>query len=246
MKDGNIGVIDSGVGGISVLLDMVKEFKNERFIYFGDNKNAPYGNLDKNKLFELCEKNLRFMLSFNVKAIVFACNTVSVTLLKDLRKISPVPVFGVFPPVRKNVNDKRVLLLSTNLTAQRYSDYKITVFGLKNLAKDIENNADNLCNIDLKNHFSSMITEKGYYHTVILGCTHYCFLENEIYNHFCPQKVVSGNQNTVNRVSRFLKKSKSLYKTRRNGVEFIGENADFNFKFYNLVVKKYYNLNKND
>ena len=97
-----IGVMDSGVGGLSVLKRLVEVMPNQAFLYFGDNQNAPYGNKSKRELLRLVTSNIIYLLSYNVKAIVVACNTLSMGLMTEIKEFSPVPVFFVFPPFVKN------------------------------------------------------------------------------------------------------------------------------------------------
>ena len=101
MNNQSIAVIDSGFGGISVLHKLVEKFPNEHFIYFGDNDNAPYGNLSKTNLLRLVIKSIDFVKGYNVKGIVLACNTLSVNLFMEIKEYSGLPTFCTFPPVEK-------------------------------------------------------------------------------------------------------------------------------------------------
>ena len=78
MNNQYIAVIDSGIGGISVLRELIKSFPCEKFLYFGDNKNTPYGNKSKRDLLNLAIHNINILKSYPIKAIVLACNTLSV------------------------------------------------------------------------------------------------------------------------------------------------------------------------
>ena len=95
MKQGYIAVIDSGIGGISLLSDLIKNFPNEKFLYLGDNNNAPYGEKSKHELIALTMKNIDYVKSFGIKAIVFACNTISVNILLNTMEYSNLPVYGM-------------------------------------------------------------------------------------------------------------------------------------------------------
>ena len=70
-----IAVIDSGVGGISVLRELIGIMPNENYIYFGDSKNAPYGSKTRHEVLSLTRKNLAFLKKKGIKALVIACNT---------------------------------------------------------------------------------------------------------------------------------------------------------------------------
>ena len=70
-----IAVIDSGVGGISVLKELIRQMPNERFLYLGDSANAPYGSRDRADVLRITRENLQFLLARGIKALVIACNT---------------------------------------------------------------------------------------------------------------------------------------------------------------------------
>ena len=88
MNNRFIAVLDSGVGGLSVLSVLEKKFPNERFLYFGDNGNAPYGNRSKQNLLSITLKNIDYIKSYDVKAIVVACNTLSVNIIYNIKEYS--------------------------------------------------------------------------------------------------------------------------------------------------------------
>jgi len=103
-----IGVFDSGVGGLTVLKEIIKEVPRESTIYFGDTERFPYGprNLEQVKNFVF--KATEFLKEKNVKIIVIACNTGSVAALKELKERSEIPAIGVIEPgVRTAVNNTK-------------------------------------------------------------------------------------------------------------------------------------------
>lgn len=248
MNDGYIVVFDSGVGGLSVLSELIKIMPNERYIYFGDNDNAPYGQKGERELLSLFSNALLEMSFFPIKALVLACNTLSVTIIDDIKKMVSVPVFGVFPPVEsyQGKNNKTLLLCTPN-TAKKYAlkFSGIDVLSLPYLAKDIEEKIFSLYKLDIDYHllsgqfYSEEIKSFNFftkYNRVILGCTHYFFVKNKILDHFDHQKILSGNKNTANYIKNYLIKSKSLVKYKRNELLFLGNNALFNQKVYTNVV----------
>ena len=137
MRNDFIAVIDSGIGGISVLNTLTKNLEGERFLYFGDNDNAPYGNKSKRELLSLTMRNIDYVKSFGVKAIVLACNTLSVNLIDEVKNYSGVAVFGIFPPIESLVmSGGETLLLATVRTAERYVGIKgVHSVGLPTLAQ---------------------------------------------------------------------------------------------------------------
>lgn len=234
MKFQRVAVIDSGIGGMSVLKELVEVFPQCNFIYFGDNKNAPYGNRTIADLYSISLSNLSFVLSFNVDAVVFACNTVSVSVLQFLRDFSPVPLFGIYPPIESEmVQGNSVLLLATDVTADKYRGLKNVVsVGLSGLVKHIEDNKFDLKNLDVAKFLPS---NKTSFDTVILGCTHFNFVKNQIFNHFCPRKIISGCENVILNVKKVFNVPKTLDKSYRNHIIFVGENANENRIFWQKI-----------
>ncbi len=226
-----IAVLDSGLGGISVLKSLKKEYPFENYIYFGDNENAPYGNKTVDELFEITKRNVDVLKKYPLKAIVLGCNTLSVNLKDEIEKYARVLVVGVYPPVDKiDLKNNRTLLLSTKRTAERYRKIKyLDVLGLENLAIEIENNPFRLDNIDLEKNLRQSVGEfidkKGVYDVVILGCTHYEFIKNKILDHFCPKKILCSSDFVAQELSLYLSKSKSQVKHNQNETLFIGKNA---------------------
>lgn len=251
MNNGYIGVLDSGVGGISTLLELIKVMPNERYLYFGDNKNAPYGNRTERDLLSLTARNIFYLGTFGLKAIVLACNTLSVTVSENLRSIINVPTFGVFPPVEKAaLSGERTLLLATPRTIENYhrtARYdNVYPVALPNLAATIENDAGNLENADVDGELTRALTldglsaydKAGAFDNVILGCTHYAFVENKIFNHFKPKILSNGNFYTAKLVRKKLKTLKSSVNNKGFELTFVGENARFNETFFEKVVNR--------
>ena len=134
-KDKAIGVFDSGLGGVSVLKELVQAMPNEKFLYYGDSANAPYGIKTKEEITERCENIIEFFLSKGVKAIVIACNTATSAAANILReKYSYLPIIGMEPALKVAADGKvhnTIVVMATPLTLKetkfnnlmaRYSD----------------------------------------------------------------------------------------------------------------------------
>ena len=115
-----IGVFDSGVGGISVLRALTKRLPRERFVYFGDSANAPYGVKSKEQILHLSREAVKRLCAFDVKAIVIACNTATAASAEELRLAHPhLPILGVEPAIRPaalSASHPKVLILATPMT----------------------------------------------------------------------------------------------------------------------------------
>ena len=286
MSGKKIGVFDSGLGGLSVLRCLTAFFPAESFVYFGDNSSAPYGDMSLRRLRQKAFEGLIFLLSFNVKAVVVACNTLSVNCLSFLKTVSPVPVVGVFPPVEGALmRGEKTLLLSTPKTAEYYGNNpslynRLSIYPLRRLAGEIECYAKSSAPF-IRPCFAARKTsaEKGKplaalkpakresaafvcenppvfspfdnlkplcpprtFDTVILGCTHYFFASENIFEHFCPQKIYGGEIFTCFALNRVLNKMGKNKINRKNiaisKILFVGKCGIINKNFWLKHVKR--------
>ena len=159
-----IGVFDSGVGGISVLRELVKIMPNENYLYFGDSINAPYGTKEVSVIRELTIKNIEKLLDMGAKSIVVACNTATSAAVRVLRQMYPeIPLVGIEPAIKPAVEYKeksRVVVMATPMTLKQekfqnlmekydFSGKKIILFatsggsGFGNTVKELQPSAPN-------------------------------------------------------------------------------------------------------
>ena len=134
-KRQRIGIFDSGLGGTTVLKEMMKALPNEDYIYYGDNGNFPYGSgKTKNEIQKLTERILDFFVKNNCKLVIVACNTASTAAIDYLREKFPLPILGIVEAgikiARKNTKTKNIAVISTKFTAESH--------GYKNKAKMID------------------------------------------------------------------------------------------------------------
>ena len=195
-----IGFFDSGVGGISVLREAVKLMPNENFIYFGDSLNAPYGTKPIEEVQALSVKNAEMLIEKGVKAIVIACNTATSVAAEILRdKYPDIPVVGVEPALKPALMYKenpKVLVMATDVTLrerkfntllEKYRDLgEVFLLPCPGLMEWVEKGV--LEGEDLEKFLTNIL--KPYINNVdavVLGCTHYPFLEKTI------EKIIGGN-----------------------------------------------------
>lgn len=237
MNSGYIAILDSGIGGFAVLAEAARLLRGERFLYFGDNKNAPYGSKTKWELYSLLRKNLDAVFKYNVKVVIVGCNTLSVSVLPIVAPTLKIPVFGVYPPVGKSRG--KTFLFATPVTCSYYGKENLTLFPLPDLATDIEKHKTDLSAVDIKKHLGAFAecSPDARPDTVILGCTHYFFVKKQFIDHFCPRKIVSGERETAKALAKFIRTNGLKAKNQKFTVDFIGENSEENFEFYNSVVK---------
>ena len=114
MNNNPIGVFDSGIGGLSVLRQIIKLLPNEKYIYYADTDNVPYGLKTKEQILEYVENAIDFLNSKKVKAIVVACNTATSVAIKDLRSDYNIPIIGIEPAIKpaiENRKNKKIIYL---------------------------------------------------------------------------------------------------------------------------------------
>ncbi len=217
-----IGLFDSGVGGISVLKTAFKLMPSENYIYYGDNLNAPYGEKSEEQIKALSLDAAGFLYAKGVKAVVIACNTATSTSVYEMREKFNFPVISMEPAVKPALNgtqDGRVLVLATpaTVTQERYLSLldklgagdRVVSVGCSGLVELIEQGRTDEKSVHdyLKHLLAYLSGEK--ISAVVLGCTHYAFVENEIksyldaaFNTDC--RVFDGRHGTVRHLKNVL------------------------------------------
>lgn len=205
MDNRPIGVFDSGVGGLTVASQIIKQLDNEEIVYFGDTARVPYGSKSKETVTKFSMQDVRFLLSKNVKAVVIACNTASANSLENLIKSFDIPIFGVVIPgaaqaVRTSKNKKiGVIATSSTIKSGAYQkainekDSLISVFSkacplFVPLAEEGWANEE-ITYLTAQKYLGELM-EKDV-DTIVMGCTHYPLLRN------CIKQVVGKNVSLV-------------------------------------------------
>jgi glutamate racemase len=193
-----IGVFDSGVGGLTVLKHLIHAMPGEEFVYLGDTARVPYGNKSPETIRHYTRQCVNFLLSFDVKAIVIACNTASALALDLAREISPVPVIGMIHPAAAAAielsDTKKIGVIGTRATIGSHAyELAINTFA-KEQGQHIEVFAKAcplfvpLAEEDFGNHPSAAMIAHEYLDeflslgidVIVLGCTHYPLLKELI------------------------------------------------------------------
>jgi len=190
----NIGVFDSGVGGLWILKHLRAELPGYNYVFFGDQGHVPYGDKSKDEIRDFSEGITRFLISKNCKIIVIACNTASAASLKYLREKFPEVIFvGLEPavkPATEITKTKRIGILATPMTFQG-DLFNSSVDKYANGIEIFKNTCDGLVLEIEKGDFDGQrtkeILEGALYpmleenvDTVVLGCTHYPLVIGEI------------------------------------------------------------------
>lgn len=240
-KNDYIAVYDSGIGGLNVLKLLKKYMPYENYLYFGDNKNAPYGNLKSESLIKLAIKNVKTLENYGIKGVVLACNTLSAVCYEKLIKRFKLKFIQTLPPLKYNFYDDKTYLICTANTAKSnfVKKYKgsVKVMPALTLASKIENNVFALNKVDdaLFKHLSQK--QVG---TIILGCTHYAFLLSKFVKEFNGVQIIQPEFLTMLKLNEFLSENNLKNDTSYDGkIRFIGENAYYNrYVYENFCLKK--------
>ncbi|MDD3337674.1 MAG: glutamate racemase [Lachnospiraceae bacterium] len=201
-----IGVFDSGVGGLTVAREIMRNLPNEEIVYFGDTARVPYGSKSKETVLRYARQIERFLRTQNVKAIVIACNTASAMALEELTAEIDIPIIGVIEPGARvaagTTKNKRVGVIATAATIGSETYTRC----LKQLDPEIEvldKACPLLCPLVEEGWLKDPVTDEVIHRylesllqqdidTLILGCTHYPLLRSNM------QKAVGKEVTLVN------------------------------------------------
>lgn len=193
-SDAPIGVFDSGVGGLTVAREIMRQIPNEKIIYFGDTARVPYGSKSKETVTRFSKQIVRFLKTFGVKTIVVACNTASAYALDELEKEIDIPVMGVVKPGAKTAaevtKNGRIGVIATDATigSQIYTHYikelnkDVTIYGkaCPLFVPLVEEGLweDPVTDEIAKRYLTELIDID--IDTLILGCTHYPLIRSTL------------------------------------------------------------------
>ena len=216
MADRNspIGVFDSGVGGIGTLAALRRELPQERFLFYGDTANAPYGTKTREEVMGCVSRIVDHLLEQDVKAVVIACNTATAVAAAELRAKYELPIIGIEPALKPASEIRRegsILVMATPMTLklekfralyERYGEGAIPL-PCPGLMELVEREADDEARRYLLELFSPYDLNKV--DAVVLGCTHYVFLRPILQDILPPTvSVLDGNEGTARQLRRVL------------------------------------------
>ncbi len=194
MDNRPIGVFDSGLGGLTVVKELISMLPGESIVYFGDTARVPYGTRSKETIIKYALQDARFLLSKDVKAIVVACGTVSSVALDCLQGSFDIPVIGVVNPTSKaaaaaTVNKKAGIIGTVGTIKagafekelkRQHSEINVVSQACPLFVPLVENGfLSNDAVYYIANEYLSPLKQKGV-DTIILGCTHYPLLKGVI------------------------------------------------------------------
>ena len=213
-----IGVFDSGVGGISVLRELVRLMPGERFLYFGDSANAPYGRFTTEEVRALTLQAAERLMAKGLKALVIACNTATATAIGQLREKYPELIVVGIEPALKMAADRypggRVGIMATPVTLRedklsrqldRFSQMQVSLIPAPGLVELVERGAS-------RQEFDALLTPilapyAGQLDALVLGCTHYPFAAETIAALLPGTVLLDGGEGTARETFRRLQEA---------------------------------------
>ena len=239
MSKDKIGVFDSGIGGVTVLKELLKILPNENYIYYSDSKNNPYGDKTEEEIFRICDNIVKELIK-ECKIIVIACNTASAKAAEKLRKKYPeVPIVAI-EPAYKAVHDyayeKPTLVMATKGTIEsekfhdlynKYDNHKTYLLPCVGLANIIEEGNKS----KIEEYLKQVLTEyAGRVENVVLGCTHYPLIKKEITEVLGKVEFFEGSKGLAKNVKNILAEKDIETKNLENGKIIFIDSSNFEEK----------------
>ena len=250
--DRAIGVIDSGVGGLTVVNEIMRQLPNEQVVYLGDTKRCPYGSREEEEIKRFTYSMVREILTYNIKILVIACNTATAYTLNDLSKELDIPVIGVIKPGSRAAisvtNTKEIGIIGTEATIKSKAYEK----NLKEINDELEvdrlacptfvpmiESGDYLRNNPLEEIRKVLmpLKQNKSLDTLVLGCTHYPLIAEEIQEIFGEDvNVISSSEETAREVSVILDQNNLLNKaiTKKHLFLMTGNIKNFTLIYENI------------
>ncbi len=219
MNTETIAVFDSGVGGISVLRELVQLMPQERYLYFGDSLHAPYGEKSTAQVRELTLQAAEMLMERGIKALVVACNTATSAAIQELRERYPDKVIVGIEPALKLAADRfpqgRIGIMATQVTLreqklthqlERFPEICASLIPAPGLVELVEAGQGN--GPAARALLSPILTPyAGKLDALVLGCTHYPFAA-EIIGQLLPGTVLlDGGAGTARQTKRCLEQA---------------------------------------
>ncbi len=251
MDNRRIGFFDSGIGGLTSIPYLMKDYPNEHVIFFGDTARTPYGSKSEHVIRRFTLEIGEFMKKSDVKMMVAACNTISALGLDVLREKYPeIPVTGVIEPTCDVVasgcgSDEHVGILATKATVSS----RAYVDAIRSRRPDMdriyqqacpafvplieEGIIDNNIMYDTIRYYLDDFMKENRIDTLVLGCTHYQLVRRQIEELYPGVKTISSSEEVAKEIGSLLKKHEML--AEKNDEENVFYASDLSDNFINMI-----------
>ena len=214
----NIGIFDSGIGGMTLLHQAMVSLPKENYIFYADTDHVPYGTKTKEQVTGYVDEVMQFMIAHDCKAVVIACNTATSVAAGIMRSKYNIPIIGIEPAVKPAVeksDGKRVMVVATPLTIKEEK--------LKNLVEKVDDShlvdllalprlvpfaeAGEFDSDEVISYLKEMLEPYPMeeYGELVLGCTHFNYFKDS-FAKLLPAgvKMIDGSLGTINQLKRIL------------------------------------------
>lgn len=241
-----IGIFDSGIGGVTVFREIINKIPNGHFVYYSDSINNPYGDKPKDELINIVDNIVNKLINFGVKVIVIACNTASYVCKDYLRNKYKNIIFIAIEPAYKMVYDYnfagKTLVMATKGTIEnekflslyhKYDNHNTILLSCVGLADLIEQGKD------VRNYLKKVFSNIKDIENVVLGCTHYPLIKEEISNILGSVKFYDGSLGVTKELIKQLDSHNIKYSFAKLDVKFIDSsgNKENEERFYKILFK---------
>lgn len=242
--DNPIGILDSGIGGVTVLREILKLLPNEKYIYYSDSLHNPYGKKNKNEVYKYIDEIMHYFIERNCKAVVFACNTATALAINDIRdKYKDMIIIGI-EPAYKMVHDyaenKKTLVMATKATIDskkflelyhNYDNNNTKLLACPNLASLIEEGDSE----EIDSYLTSILPKEKF-DVIVLGCTHYPLIKDKIKKILGDVIFYDGSVGVAKRLYELLSKN-NLLSTTNGSINFYDSSneIDKEKRFFTLL-----------
>jgi glutamate racemase len=219
-----IGVFDSGIGGLTLLHEIIRQLPNEQYCYYADTENVPYSTKSEEQIKEYVANAVNYFLLRNVKTIVLACNTATNVCIEDLRSRLNLPIIAIQPAVKVavdhdksklNSQKKNILVCATPITLRSFrfqklinslnADRIVERMALPELVKLAEREEFGQPAEDyIKETLQQIDISK--FGSIVLGCTHFTYFEPIFYKLAPELSLFDGNEGTARHLKNILEK----------------------------------------
>lgn len=220
----NIGVFDSGKGGLSVLHEAMALLPNENFIFYADIDHVPYGTKSKQQVIDYVDYIIRFMIEWECKAVVIACNTATAAAAQIVREKYDIPIIGIEPAIKPAVEQsrgKRVMVIATplaiqeekiqNLVARVDDSHLVDLVPFPRLVEFAESGIFGTAEVEEYVNKTLAAFDMEQYSEFVLGCTHFNYFK-DTFHKVLPEsvRIIDGIEGTVRQLKRVLERRNLL------------------------------------
>ena len=234
-----VGILDSGIGGVTVLKEILKQGINAKFIYYSDSKHNPYGDKSKDEVYSIVKGVVDYLLDRGCDIIVLACNTASAVCVKRLRSEYPDTLFIAIEPAYKMVHDynpkDKTLVMATEGTLNsekflalyhKYDNKNTILLPCKRLAELIEEGND----VKIDRYLEENLSKYKDIDNVVLGCTHYPLIKENIRKVLGNVKFFDGSVGVSKELVRQLQSRDIKFSSGKFSIVFIDSSDDVSKK----------------